>query len=116
MGAIRDKRAATQPIRSQTGGSTFANPKPEDLAACGLPEGTKSWQLVDMVGARGLRIGGAQMSELHANFMINTGGATGADLEGLGEEIRRRVQDSYGLDLHWEIKRIGRSGPHTVKI
>lgn len=109
MGAIRDKRAATQPIRSQTGGSTFANPKPEELAACGLPEGTKSWQLVDMVGARGLRIGGAQMSELHANFMINTGGATGADLENLGEDIRRRVADSYGLDLHWEIKRIGKT-------
>jgi UDP-N-acetylmuramate dehydrogenase len=70
------KRVATQPIRSQTGGSTFANPKPEELAKCGLPEGTKSWQLVDKVGGRGLKIGGAQMSELHANFMINTGGAT----------------------------------------
>lgn len=107
MNSIREKRAATQPIRSQTGGSTFANPKPEELAACGLPEGTKSWQMVDKVGGRGLKIGGAQMSELHANFMINTGGATGADLENLGEEIRRRVMDSCGLDLHWEIKRIG---------
>lgn len=107
MSSIREKRAATQPIRSQTGGSTFANPKPEDLAAAGLPEGTKSWQMVDKVGARGLRVGGAQMSELHANFMINTGDATGADLENLGEEIRRRVMDGYGLDLHWEIKRLG---------
>ena len=110
MTSIRDRRAATQPIRSQTGGSTFANPKPEELAACGLPEGTKSWQLVDKVGGRGLKIGGAQMSELHANFMINTGEATGADLENLGEEIRRRVRDSFGLDLHWEIKRIGEKG------
>jgi UDP-N-acetylmuramate dehydrogenase len=107
MNDIREKRVATQPIRSQTGGSTFANPKPEELAKCGLPEGTKSWQLVDKVGGRGLKIGGAQMSELHANFMINTGGATGADLENLGEEIRRRVMDAHGLDLHWEIKRIG---------
>jgi UDP-N-acetylmuramate dehydrogenase len=107
MTSIREKRAATQPIRSQTGGSTFANPKPEELVKCGLSEGTKSWQLVDKVGARGLQIGGAQMSELHANFMINTGGATGADLENLGEEIRRRVLNSFGLHLHWEIKRIG---------
>jgi len=107
MTSIREKRASTQPIRSQTGGSTFANPKPEELAVCGLPEGTKSWQLVDKVGARGLKIGGAQMSELHANFMINTGGATGADLENLGEEVRRRVLNSFGLTLHWEIKRIG---------
>ena len=110
MTSIRDRRATTQPIRSQTGGSTFANPKPEELAACGLPEGTKSWQLVDKVGGRGLKIGGAQMSELHANFMINTGEATGADLENLGEEIRRRVRDSFGLDLPWEIKRIGEKG------
>lgn len=107
MSSIREKRAATQPIRSQTGGSTFANPKPDELAVAGLPEGTKSWQIVDKVGARGLKIGGAQMSELHANFMINTGGATGADLENLGEEIRRRAMDSFGLDLHWEIRRIG---------
>jgi UDP-N-acetylmuramate dehydrogenase len=107
MTSIREKRAATQPIRSQTGGSTFANPKPDELAKCGLPEGIKSWQLVDKVGARGLQIGGAQMSELHANFMINTGGATGADLENLGEEIRHRVLNSFGLNLHWEIKRIG---------
>ena len=107
MSDIREKRASTQPIRSKTGGSTFANPKRDELLSCGLPEGTKSWQLVDRVGGRGLQIGGAQMSELHANFMINTGGATGADLENLGDEIRRRVMDDCGLDLHWEIKRIG---------
>ena len=107
MTSIREKRAATQPIRSQTGGSTFANPKPEELAAANLPEGTKSWQVVDKVGARGLTIGGAQMSDLHANFMMNVGGATGADLENLGEEIRRRAMDHFGLDLHWEIRRIG---------
>lgn len=109
MTAIREKRAATQPIRSQTGGSTFANPRADELTACGLPEGTKSWQIVDQVGARGLCVGGAQMSELHANFMINTGGATAADLENLGEEIRHRAKDRFGLDLHWEIKRIGSS-------
>lgn len=108
MNDIREKRAATQPIRSQTGGSTFKNPKPEDLAACGLPETTKAWQLVDKVGGRGLTIGGAQMSEQHANFMINTGTATAADLENLGDEIRRRVMDETGYNLKWEIARIGR--------
>ncbi len=108
MSEIREKRSASQPIRAKTGGSTFANPKVEDLAKCGLPDGTRAWQIVDKVGARGLRVGGAQMSELHANFMINTGGATGADLEDLGDEIRRRALDSFGLDLRWEIKRIGR--------
>lgn len=109
MASIREKRSSTQPIRSQTGGSTFANPKSAELAVANLPEGTKSWQVVDKVGARGLTIGGAQMSELHANFMINTGNATGADLENLGEEIRRRAMDSFGLDLHWEIRRIGKA-------
>jgi UDP-N-acetylmuramate dehydrogenase len=104
---IREKRAASQPIREKTGGSTFANPSPDELAAAGLPEGTKSWQMVDKVGGRGLMIGGAQMSELHANFMINTGNATGSDLENLGDEIRRRVMDSHNLNLRWEIRRIG---------
>lgn len=108
IASIKEKRTATQPIRSQTGGSTFANPKADELATAGLPEGTKSWQLVDKVGGRGLMIGGAQMSELHANFMINTGEATAADLENLGDEIRARVQARFGLDLHWEIKRLGR--------
>lgn len=108
MNDIREKRAATQPIRSQTGGSTFKNPKPEDLAACGLPETTKAWQLVDRVGGRGLMIGGAQMSEQHANFMINIGGATASDLENLGDEIRKRVMEETGYELKWEIARIGK--------
>lgn len=108
MTDIRNRRAETQPIRAQTGGSTFKNPKPEDLAKAGLPEGTKAWQLVDRVGGRGLHIGGAQMSELHANFMINVGSATATDLEALGDEIRRRVADEYGLDLKWEIVRLGK--------
>lgn len=104
---IKEKRGDTQPIREKTGGSTFANPSAEELAAVGLPEGTRAWQLVDRVGGRGLQIGGAQMSEKHANFMINTGAATAADLENLGEEIRRRVREQTGLELRWEIKRIG---------
>lgn len=108
MTDIRNRRAETQPIRAQTGGSTFKNPKAEDLAKAGLPEGTKAWQLVDRVGGRGLHIGGAQMSELHANFMINVGSATATDLEALGDEIRRRVADEYGLDLKWEIVRLGK--------
>lgn len=104
---IKEKRGDSQPIREKTGGSTFANPSAEELAAAGLPEGTRAWQLVDQVGGRGLTIGGAQMSEKHANFMINTGTATAADLENLGEEIRRRVREQTGLELRWEIKRIG---------
>lgn len=108
MSEIRNRRAESQPIRAQTGGSTFKNPKPDDLAKAGLPEGTKAWQLVDRVGGRGLLIGGAQMSELHANFMINVGSATASDLETLGDEIRRRVADEFGLDLKWEIVRLGR--------
>ncbi|MCB1551660.1 MAG: UDP-N-acetylenolpyruvoylglucosamine reductase, partial [Alphaproteobacteria bacterium] len=107
MSDIRNKRAKTQPIRAQTGGSTFKNPKAVDLAKAGLPEDTKAWQLVDRVGGRGLMVGGAQMSEQHANFMINTGTASASDLEGLGEEIRRRVLENFGYDLHWEIARIG---------
>ena len=107
MAEIRDRRGATQPIKSQTGGSTFANPTFEELARADLPQETKAWQLVDKVGGRGLTIGGAMMSELHANFMINTGTATAQDLEDLGEELRRRVKDTTGLELRWEIKRIG---------
>lgn len=104
---IKTKRATTQPIREKTGGSTFANPSADELAAAGLPEGTKTWQLIDRVGGRGLTIGGAMMSDLHCNFMINTGTATAADLENLGEEIRRRVLDQTGVTLRWEIRRIG---------
>lgn len=98
MDEINRKRAETQPIRERTGGSTFKN-----------PEGHKAWQLVDAAGCRGLTVGGAQMSELHCNFMLNTGDATAADLEGLGEEVRRRVKAQSGVQLEWEIKRIGRS-------
>jgi UDP-N-acetylmuramate dehydrogenase len=97
MDGITSERATTQPVNARTGGSTFKN-----------PEGHKAWQLIDKAGCRGLTIGGAQMSEKHCNFMINTGDATAADLEQLGEEVRRRVKDSAGIDLQWEIKRIGR--------
>ena len=95
---IQEKREATQPIRERTGGSTFKN-----------PEGHKAWELIDRAGARGLKIGKAQMSELHCNFMINTGGATAAELEALGEEVIRRVREHSGITLEWEIKRIGES-------
>lgn len=93
---IQEKRESTQPIRERTGGSTFKN-----------PEGHKAWELVDKAGCRGLTIGGAQMSELHCNFMLNTGAATAAELEALGEEVRTRVKANSGVELQWEIKRIG---------
>lgn len=105
--AIRDRRRATQPIHTYTGGSTFANPSPDELVAAGLSPETKTWQLIHQVGGRGLQVGGAQISEKHTNFMINTGTATAQDLEDLGEEIRRRVKDQFGIDLCWEVKRIG---------
>ena len=98
-------------MKARTGGSTFANPSPEELAAANLPEDMKVWQLIDKVGGRGLTVGGAQMSEKHCNFMINTGEATAQDLEDLGEEIRRRVLQECGITLRWEIRRIGR--PHN---
>jgi UDP-N-acetylmuramate dehydrogenase len=96
MQDIQARRAATQPIRARTGGSTFAN-----------PPGAKAWELVDKAGCRGLVHGGAQVSEQHTNFLINTGTATAADLEQLGEEVRRRVRAANGVMLEWEIKRIG---------
>jgi UDP-N-acetylmuramate dehydrogenase len=96
MEEIQRKREATQPIRERTGGSTFKN-----------PEGHKAWELVDAAGCRGLMVGGAQMSGLHCNFMINTGTATAADLEALGEAVRARVLAHSGVELAWEIKRIG---------
>ena len=96
MAEIRDSRTATQPVRARTGGSTFAN-----------PPGMKAWELIDGAGCRGLTRGGAQVSELHCNFLLNTGKATAADLEGLGEEVRRRVLAATGVTLDWEIKRIG---------
>lgn len=104
---IKAKRNETQPIRECTGGSTFANPSETELKKAGLPPGTRAWQIVDMVGGRGLRMGGAQMNELHCNFMINTGDASAADLENLGNELRRRALYDLGVKLHWEIKRIG---------
>lgn len=97
MDRISAAREASQPLRSKTGGSTFKN-----------PDGGKAWELVDKAGCRGLQIGGAQVSEKHTNFLINTGTATSTDIEELGEEVRRRVKDSAGVDLEWEIKRIGR--------
>ncbi|HYD66797.1 UDP-N-acetylmuramate dehydrogenase [Azospirillum sp.] len=97
MAEISDKRGDSQPVRARTGGSTFKN-----------PDGAKkAWQLIDEAGCRGLRIGDAQVSEKHCNFLLNLGGATAADLEALGEEVRRRVLDSSGVVLEWEIKRIG---------
>ena len=99
MEEIQAAREATQPIRSRTGGSTFAN-----------PSGAKAWELIDRAGCRGLRYGGAMVSEQHANFLINTGNATAADIEGLGEEVRRRVRETTGIELAWEIRRIGVPG------
>jgi len=96
MAAIGTARNDTQPVRSRTGGSTFKN-----------PPGRHAWQLVDEAGCRGLRIGGAMVSEKHCNFLINTGDATAEDLETLGEEVRSRVLAHSGVDLQWEIKRIG---------
>lgn len=100
IGAVMDRiaaeREASQPLRSRTGGSTFKN-----------PPGDKAWRLVDAAGCRGLTVGGAQVSEKHCNFLLNVGGATGADIETLGEEVRRRVRDSQGVDLEWEIERVG---------
>jgi UDP-N-acetylmuramate dehydrogenase len=100
MEAIRAEREAAQPLRVATGGSTFNN-----------PEGHKAWRLIDAAGCRGLRLGGAMVSEKHCNFLINTGRATAADIEGLGELVRRRVHETSGVELEWEIHRIGRPLP-----
>jgi len=96
MEELSANREASQPIKSKTGGSTFKN-----------PPGHKAWQLIDQAGCRGLKIGGAQVSEKHTNFLINTGDATAADLEALGEEVRKRVKEKSGVTLEWEIKRVG---------
>jgi UDP-N-acetylmuramate dehydrogenase len=98
MKRITEARQATQPIRSKTAGSTFVN-----------PTGGKVWEFIDAVGMRGYRLGGAKVSEMHCNFLINENGATAADLENLGEEVRRRVQENSGMLLEWEVKRIGES-------
>ncbi len=100
MDKITESREATQPIKSRTGGSTFKN-----------PPGHKAWQLIDAAGCRGLIVGAAQVSELHCNFLINRGGATASDIEQLGETVRARVRDTSGVDLEWEIKRIGVESP-----
>ncbi len=96
MDRISASREASQPLRSKTGGSTFKN-----------PDGHKAWELVDRAGCRGLTLGGAQVSEKHTNFLINTGEATSADIEALGEEVRRRVREQSGVELEWEIQRVG---------
>ena len=96
MDRISASREASQPLRSKTGGSTFKN-----------PEGHKAWQLVDRAGCRGLQLGGAQVSEKHTNFLINTGDATSTDIEALGDEVRRRVRENSGVELEWEIQRVG---------
>jgi UDP-N-acetylmuramate dehydrogenase len=96
MNEVQTHRETAQPIREKTGGSTFKN-----------PPGNSAWKLIDAAGCRGLRVGGAQVSEMHCNFLINTGNATGRDIETLGETVRSRVQEHSGIELHWEIKRIG---------
>jgi UDP-N-acetylmuramate dehydrogenase len=96
MNAITEQRSSTQPVNTRTGGSTFKN-----------PPGRKAWELVDAAGCRGLRIGDAQVSELHCNFLINHGSATAAQIEELGEEVRRRVLETSGVALEWEIRRVG---------
>jgi len=96
MAKIKAAREASQPIRARTGGSTFRN-----------PDGMKAWELIDTAGCRGLTRGAAMVSEKHCNFLINTGNATAADIEGLGEEVRRRVRVATGITLEWEIRRIG---------
>ena len=98
MDRIAAEREASQPLRSKTGGSTFKN-----------PAGHKAWQLVDEAGCRGLKVGGAQVSEKHCNFLLNTGDATSSDIEALGEEVRKRVLAHSGLELEWEIQRVGKT-------
>lgn len=105
MDEISEKREATQPIRERTGGSTFANPDPQ------IANGRKSWQLIDEIGGRGRVLGDAQVSERHCNFMINRGKATAADLEKLIESLRKDVLTKTGVELRWEIKRIGEAAP-----
>ncbi|MEO0785935.1 MAG: UDP-N-acetylmuramate dehydrogenase [Pseudomonadota bacterium] len=99
----QERRAMTQPIKDKTSGSTFANPDPP-----GTPNQRSAWKLIEAAGCRGLRVGGAQVSKKHCNFLINTGEATAADLEALGELVRARVRDTSGVDLRWEVRRIGR--------
>ena len=97
MDAIRAEREAAQPLRAATGGSTFKN-----------PPGHKAWRLIDAAGCRGLRLGAAMVSEKHCNFLINTGDASAAEIERLGELVRQRVREHSGVELEWEVVRIGR--------
>jgi UDP-N-acetylmuramate dehydrogenase len=103
IAAHQARRAETQPIKDKTGGSTFANPDPP-----GTPDARSSWKLIDAAGCRGLRVGGAMVSEKHCNFLINAEDASAADIEALGELVRARVLAHSGVDLRWEIRRIGR--------
>jgi UDP-N-acetylmuramate dehydrogenase len=96
MEALVEQRESSQPTRARTGGSTFKN-----------PPGHKAWQLIDQAGCRGLRHGDAQVSEKHTNFLINNGAASAADIEALGEDVRARVREKFGVELEWEIKRVG---------
>jgi len=106
LAEIRAEREASQPLRTKTGGSTFKNP-PSTNSTGNNPTGAKAWELIDQAGCRGLTLGGAKVSELHCNFLINGGGATAADIEALGEDVRRRVFDRTGITLEWEIRRVG---------
>ena len=105
MADSRARREATQPVRARTGGSTFRNP----------PD-ARAWELIDAAGCRGLTRGGAQVSEKHCNFLLNTGDATAADLECLGEDVRRRSHATSGITLEWEIKRIGTPGARMESV
>jgi len=108
MEALLAKREAAQPIRERTGGSTFRNPAGfSSTGREGDCHELKAWKVIDEAGCRGLRVGGAQVSRKHCNFLVNTGAATATDLEELGESVRARVKSSSGIDLHWEIRRIG---------
>ncbi len=106
IAAHQARRTETQPIREKTSGSTFANPDPP-----GTPGARSAWKLIDAAGCRGLRVGGAEVSSMHCNFLINTGNASAADLEALGELVRARVLETAGVALRWEIRRIGRLLP-----
>ena len=108
MEDIQAERETSQPLRTPTGGSTFKNPQD-------MPEDKKAWELIEMAGCRGLRRGGAEVSEKHCNFLINTATATAADLEGLGEEVRRRVFETTGVKLEWEIRRLGVAGQPAAR-
>jgi UDP-N-acetylmuramate dehydrogenase len=114
MDAQLARRDATQPTKDRSAGSTFRNPA--GFSSTGKADDVhdlKAWKVIDDAGMRGATRGGAQMSEMHPNFLINAGGATAADLEGLGEEVRKKVYDSSGITLEWEIMRVGEPAPEA---